>query len=164
MGVIMQTFYWDCPLDLPQKFQWWNFLKGKMAGLGQVGFTAIWLPPVNKAAEQNSMGYDPFDYYDLGEFNQKGGVETYFGNKADLTALVAEAKQYDIDIYADLVLNHNSGGDAEINPDDGVSRWTKFNPASGIFPRDWEYFHPCKYETTDAMSFGDMPDLCHRNP
>ncbi len=164
MGVIMQTFYWDCPLDLPQKFQWWNFLKGKMAGLSQTGITAIWLPPINKAAEQNSMGYDPFDYYDLGEFNQKGGKETYFGSKADLTALIAEAKTYNLNIYADLVVNHNSGGDAEVNPDDGVSRWTKFNPASGVFPRNWECFHPCKYETMDEMSFGDMPDLCHRNP
>jgi len=164
MGVIMQTFYWDCPKDLPQQFQWWNFLKGKMAGLSKAGFTAIWLPPINKAAGQNSMGYDPYDYYDLGEFNQKGGKETYFGSKADLEALIAEAKKHNINIYADMVLNHNSGGDAEINPNDNVSRWTKFDPVSKTFPRNWEYFHPSDYETTDQMSFGDMPDLCHRNP
>jgi len=40
MAVIMQTFYWDCPKYLPQQFQWWSFLKGKMAGLSKVGFTA----------------------------------------------------------------------------------------------------------------------------
>ena len=137
MGVIMQAFYWDCPKDLSQQFQWWNFLKGKMAGLNKVGFTAIWLPPIHKAAEQNSMGYDPYDYYDLGEFNQKGGVETYFGNKADLQSLITEVKKYNINLYADMVLNHNSGGDAEINPDDQVSRWTKFVPESKLFPRNW---------------------------
>jgi len=164
MGVIMQAFYWDCPKDLPQQFQWWNFLKSKMAGLSKVGFTAIWLPPINKAAGQSSMGYDPYDYYDLGEFNQKGGVETYFGNKAELLALIAEAKKYNINIYADMVLNHNSGGDTEVNPNDNVSRWTNFDPESKLFPRNWECFHPSDYETTDGMSFGDMPDLCHRNP
>jgi alpha-amylase len=26
------------------------------------------------------MGYDPYDYYDLGEFDQKGGAPTWFGS------------------------------------------------------------------------------------
>ncbi len=40
---------------------------------------------------------------------------------------------------ADMVINHNSGADEEeVNPLDGKSRWTKFNPKSGKFPRDWE--------------------------
>ena len=42
--------------------------------------------------------------------------------------------------------------------------WTKFTPASGKFLRDWKCFHPSLYETFDEMTFGDMPDLCHRNP
>ena len=68
-------------------------------------------------------------------------------------------------VYADLVLDHNNGGDAqETNPIDGQTRWTKFNPASGKFPRDWQCFHPSPFETFDEMTFGDMPDLCHRNP
>src|SRR5258707_3952959 len=32
------------------------------------------------------------------------------------------------------------------------------------FPRNWECFHPCMYESWDEMTFGDMPDLAHRNP
>jgi alpha-amylase len=43
-------------------------------------------------------------------------------------------------------------------------RWTLFNPKSGKFPRNWESFHPSKYESWDEMTFGDMPDLSHRNP
>lgn len=33
------------------------------------GFTALWLPPASKAANigGQSMGYDPYDYYDLGD-------------------------------------------------------------------------------------------------
>ena len=164
MAVIMQAFYWDCPKDLASNFQWWNFVKEKVEGLCQAGFTAIWLPPINKAAEQMSMGYDPFDYYDLGEFDQKGGVETWFGPKTDLNALITEGRKYNIGVYADLVFNHNSGGDAEVNPVDKVSRNTKFNPASKKFLRDWQCFHPSPYETRDQMSFGEMPDVCHRNP
>jgi hypothetical protein len=33
------------------------------------------------------MGYNPYDYFDLGDYDQKGGVKTYFGNKAELEAL-----------------------------------------------------------------------------
>jgi alpha-amylase len=64
-----------------------------------------------------------------------------------------------------MVFNHNSGADAqEVNPLDGQSRWTRFTPASGRFPRDWTCFHPSRYEQWDRETFGEMPDLCHRNP
>ncbi len=167
MGVIMQTFYWDCPKLENQEYQWWNFIKTKLPSLSQAGFTALWLPPLNKAGNVGgmSMGYDPYDYYDLGEFDQKGTVKTWFGSKAELADLINVAHQQNLDVYADLVINHNNGGDAqEVNPLDGVSRWTKFNPGSGKFLRDWRSFHPSQYETWDQMSFGEMPDLCHRNP
>ena len=52
----------------------------------------MWLPPANKAANWESMGYDPYDYYDLGEFDQKGGVPTCFGSKADLLDLIESAR------------------------------------------------------------------------
>ena len=111
------------------------------------------------------MGYDPYDYYDLGDFNQKGGAKTWFGNQAELKDLIAGAHGANLQVYADLVINHNSGGDAtEVNPIDGKTRWTQFNPASGQFPRNWMCFHPSAYESYDDMTFGDMPDLCHRDP
>ncbi len=55
--------------------------------IAEAGFTALWLPPANKAAGWKSMGYDPYDFYDLGEFDQKGGVPTWFGSKAELLDL-----------------------------------------------------------------------------
>jgi alpha-amylase len=165
MGVMLQTFYWNCPSAEGREGQWWNYLQSKLLEISRAGFTALWLPPANKAAEWNSMGYDPYDYYDLGEFNQKGAVPTWFGVKSDLLALIQAAHGLNLQVYADLVFNHNSGGDAqEVNPLDGQTRWTKFTPASGQFPRDWTCFHPCRYESYDGMAFGDMPDLCHRNP
>lgn len=68
---------------------------------------------------------------------------------------------------ADMVINHNSGADEEeVNPLDGKSRWTKFNPKSGKFPRDWNSFHPSRYERTmiEGEKFAGFPHLCHRNP
>jgi alpha-amylase len=164
MGVILQVFYWNCPQLENQEFEWWNFLQGKVASLSEVGFTALWLPPISKAGAQKSMGYDPFDYYDLGDFDQKGGVKTWFGNEAELRSLVTAAHQHKIDVYVDMVMNHNNGGEPELNQLDNVTRNTKFDTASGKFARNWECFHPCKYETMDESAFGDMPDLCHRNP
>ena len=33
----------------------------------------------------------PYDYFDLGDFDQKGGVKTLYGNRAELEALIAKA-------------------------------------------------------------------------
>ena len=165
MGVMLQAFYWDCPRAEDCEHEWWTFIKSRLPAIAQAGFTALWLPPANKAASWKSMGYDPYDYYDLGEFIQKGGVRTWFGSKAELLDLIESAHALGLQVYADLVFNHNSGGDAqELNPIDGQSRWTKFEPKSRKFPRDWKCFHPSQYETWDGATFGDMPDLCHRTP
>jgi alpha-amylase len=167
MGVLMQAFYWNCPGEEGRPGEWWNLVREQVPGLAATGFTALWLPPANKGANLGglSMGYDPYDYYDLGDINQKGSVKTWFGSKDELLGLVAAAHAHGLQLYADLVLNHNSGGDSlEVNPIDGQSRWTRFNPGSGLFPRSWESFHPSRYERWDAATFGDMPDLCHRNP
>ena len=167
MGVIMQAFYWDCPKLENQEYQWWTYLKNKVPSLSSVGFTALWLPPANKGANIGgmSMGYDPYDYYDLGDIDQRGSIKTWFGSKDELVDLIRIAHENRLEVYADLVLNHNNGADAdEINPLDDIKRWTKFNPKSGKFPRNWKCFHPSPYETWDNMVFGGMPDLCHRNP
>jgi alpha-amylase len=165
MGVIMQAFYWNCPDLEAVPGAWWDRVAAEVPALAGAGFTALWLPPASKAASSTSMGYDIYDYFDLGEFDQKGAQPTWFGTRQDLEALIAVARSNHLQVYADLVLNHNSGGDGqEKNPIDGQVRWTIFNPASGRFKRNWECFHPSAYETWDAASFGDMPDLCHRNP
>jgi hypothetical protein len=91
MGVVLQAFYWDCPQAENREHQWWSFIKSKLPAIAEAGFTALWLPPANKAASWKSMGYDPYDYYDLGEFDQKGGVPTWFGSKAELLDLIESA-------------------------------------------------------------------------
>ena len=167
MGVMLQTFHWDCPREDKKEFQWWNYINEQIPALAKAGFTSLWLPPVSKGANLfgPSMGYDPYDYYDLGEFDQKGSIPTWFGTRKELERLIESAHKHKLSVIADIVINHNSGADAqEVNPINGESRWTLFKPKSGKFLRNWECFHPSPHEPWDEMTFGDMPDLSHRNP
>lgn len=160
-GVMMQAFYWDVPAG----GNWYNTLESKMAEWDAAGISAIWLPPVSKAMNgPYSMGYDPADYFDLGEYDQNGSVETRFGSKAELINLINSAHNYDIEVYADIVLNHNSGGDLEYNPYTGTSTYTSFTPASGKFYRSASDFHPNSYAYNDEGVFGGFPDVSHSVP
>jgi alpha-amylase len=175
MGVIMQAFYWDCPRIEGKEYQWWNRVRDEVPAIKAAGFTALWLPPASKAANVGgmSMGYDVYDYYDLGEFPQKSvrkingkdEVRTWFGSEAELRSLITAAHNKDLKVYADLVLNHNNGADeAEFNPITNRTWWTRFTPQSKLFTRDWTCFNPSPYREMDSTAFGDMPDLCHINP
>ncbi len=113
MGVMFQAFYWNCPKLEKREYDWWEYVKSKIPTLKEVGFTGLWLPPASKAANNPSMGYDVYDYYDLGEFDQKGSIRTWFGSKDELVSLIAAAHEAGLQAYADLVINHNSGGDKE---------------------------------------------------
>lgn len=173
MGVLMQGFYWDSSRAEGEEFTWWNHVATKLAELERAGITALWLPPAGKAANLGgmSMGYDVYDYYDLGEFAQKGvdadqqEVRTWFGSREELQSLLRLAHGRKLKVYADLVLNHNNGADAEeFNPILGERRWTLFRPASKFFTRDWSCFNPSPYPDLSPAVFGNMPDLCHTNP
>jgi alpha-amylase len=92
-----------------------------VAELAAACFTALWLPPANKAASNTSMGYDPYDFFDLGEFDEKGSVATWFGKKDELIALVDAAHTAQMRVYADFVIDHCSGADEhEVSPIDGA--------------------------------------------
>jgi len=157
-GVLMQAFYWDVPAG----GTWYNTVSSKIAAWNSAGISAIWLPPPSKAMNGgSSMGYDPFDYFDLGQYNQMGSIETRFGSNTELSSLITNAHNNNIQVYADIVLNHNSGGAGEANPRTGGTTYTKFNGLSGKFPRTYDDFHPSSTHANDEGSFGGFPDLCH---
>lgn len=167
MALLMQCFYWDCPREENLEARWWRHVCERVRDLADVGFDTLWLPPAHKAANIDgvSMGYDPYDYYDLGDVDQKGAIPTWFGTRQDLLDLIQTAHTHQLNVLADLVINHCNGADAtEINPLTGQARWTLFRPGSGRFPRNWECFHPSNYERWDQGTFGGMPDLSHRSP
>ena len=157
-GVMMQAFYWDVPAG----GTWWDAVKGKVQDWSTAGIDAIWLPPVSKA--QNgpfSMGYDPFDYFDFGQYNQMGSTETRFGSLVELQNLITEAHAAQLSVIADIVINHNSGGASQANPYTGGSTWTDFQPMSGKFIRSYHDFHANGIHNNDSGAFGGYPDMCH---
>jgi alpha-amylase len=168
MGVLMQAFYWECPRTANKQFRWWDTVRQEIPVLRSAGITALWLPPACKAKDIISMGYDPFDFYDLVEYMQKNHTmkETWFGSKADLLELIQAAHGSGMQVLADLVINQCSGGDLETNPFTGEEWYTKFDPASNKFKRNYVCFHPSKYESDDGSVFAGFArtDLCHRNP
>jgi alpha-amylase len=156
--VMMQAFYWDCPGG----GTWWNTIAAKTSSWAAAGIDAVWLPPVSKGQSGGySMGYDPFDYFDFGNYNQMGSTETRFGSKTELQSFITTAHNNDLYVIADIVLNHCSGGASETNPYTGGTTYTNFAPASGLFARSYNDFHPNNVHASDAGTFGGFPDLCH---
>ncbi len=160
---MMQTFYWD----VEPRGDWWNLTATKLADWKTHGINRIWLPPATKGQSGGySMGYDPSDYFDFGEYNQHGTVETRFGSRAELENLITKAHENGLEVIADIVIGHNSGGGSEYNTTRGKDTWTLFNEAngnaSGKFNRSQWDFHPNDYHCCDeAADFFSEQDLCH---
>src|SRR5580700_5760859 len=112
MGVLLQAFYTlkgfrglPCPLDGDHGADfWWDHLAKQAHALRQSGFTALWLPPALKCGSGvSSVGYDPFDDYDLGSKNQKFHVQTRYGSREQLARCVAMLRSNGLDVYVDIV-------------------------------------------------------------
>lgn len=160
----MQDFEWYLEPDKKH----WNRVAAEAKSLKAAGITAVWLPPAYKGASGvNDVGYAVYDLYDLGEFNQKGTVETKYGNKADYLATIQELKKQGIEVLADIVLGHKMGADEqerifaygqdeydrnkEIAGKKKITVWTKFtfpgrNGKYSDFKWDWTNFHGTDYD------------------
>ncbi|MEO1263827.1 MAG: alpha-amylase [Bacteroidota bacterium] len=160
--VMMQAFYWDVPAG----GTWWDHVNTKVDDWSNAGIESIWLPPATKGLDgPNTMGYDPTDYFDFGNYNQNGSTETRFGSKSELQNLINTAHAENMKVYADIVLNHNSGGQLESNQYTGTDTWTDFSGvASGKFPRSQHDFHPNWAANNDEGVFGGFPDVSHAVP
>ena len=76
----MQYFEWYLPPDC----KLWEKVRTQASYLETIGITSIWLPPAYKCiGGKNDTGYAVYDLYDLGEFNQKGSIETKYGTKQE---------------------------------------------------------------------------------
>jgi alpha-amylase len=104
---LFQTFEWHVPADRKH----YQRLLSYLPEYKRIGINALWLPPACKAANSQGNGYDVYDLYDLGEFDQKGSISTKWGSKSDLVALAVKAKEFGIDLHFDAVLNHKAGAD-----------------------------------------------------
>ena len=154
MGVLLEGFFFGLQSG-PGGF-WWDHLAQQAKDLGESGFTAIWLPPPLKGASGGlSNGYDPFDDYDIGARDQKGGIPTRYGSREALQRCAAMMRANGIDVYIDLVENQRDGDDGHFN----FTCKDAFGTAGGgRFPKGPIDFHPFVAEDpgvfSDQFSFG----------
>jgi alpha-amylase len=120
--VMIQGFYWN----VRPGGVWYDTLKSRAAQLKRAGFTAVYYPPVYKGnAGGSDVGYTPYDWYDLGEYDSRGGnissgggsdIPTRYGTYSKLQASINEFHAQGMQVYADIVMNHREGGLLETNP------------------------------------------------
>ncbi len=73
-------------------------IKEKLPYLHELGIDMIWLNPIYPSPQKDN-GYDISDYL---------AIDPLFGTMEEFETLVAEAKNYQIEIMLDMVLNHVS--------------------------------------------------------
>ena len=119
-NTIFQFFHWNYPDD----GSLWNHAAEEAARLREMGITHVWLPPAYKAdGGKSGVGYDVYDLWDLGEFNQKGSVRTKYGTKDEYLRAIDMLHEHKIQVLADVVLNHKQGAD-----DKEIIRVQRTNP------------------------------------
>ncbi|RWR28202.1 alpha-amylase [Sinirhodobacter populi] len=119
---LIQFFHWY----LPEGGKLWDDLASEAGHLRDMGITDVWLPPVYKGASGgHSVGYDSYDLFDLGEFDQKGSIPTKYGDRAALEHATAQLKEAGLRVILDVVFNHKMGADEietihvrRVNPED----------------------------------------------
>ncbi len=105
---LLQGFEWNVPADQRH----WVRLQNVLGDLKHVGIDNLWIPPACKGqGGDKANGYDIYDLYDVGEFDQKGAKSTKWGPREDLDGLVNKARELDVGLYFDAVLNHKAGAD-----------------------------------------------------
>ncbi|KKK19326.1 hypothetical protein AOCH_004676 [Aspergillus ochraceoroseus] len=146
---------------MPADRRYWRRLEHALPGLKAIGFDRLWIPPGCKGMDPLGNGYDIYDLYDLGEFDQKGATATKWGTKQELEALMREAQHLGVAVYWDAVLNHKAGADhverftavpvdpkqrtAEISKPIQVDGWVGFdfhgrNNAYSAMKYHWHHF------------------------
>ncbi|MEL6399151.1 MAG: alpha-amylase [Cyanobacteria bacterium J06626_4] len=165
-GTMMQWFHWYIPADGTH----WQKLKADAQELAAAGFTALWLPPAYKGIGGSfDVGYGVYDWFDLGEFNQRDTIRTKYGTKDEYVDAVQTCRQNGIQIYADVVFNHKMAADYEeefeaipYDPRDRtrplggartIKAWTGFNfPQRGdkYSTMKWHWYH---FDSVDYNSY-----------
>lgn len=154
---LIQYFHWN----YNEQDRLWVKTAKEADKLASIGITKVWLPPAYKGSNGGfSVGYDAYDLYDLGEFDQKNSVETKYGSKDQYIAAIDALHEHGLQVIADTVFNHKAGGDElerikvrKVNPDNrnefiseemDIEAWTKFTfPGRGDTYSDFKWDFQC---------------------
>jgi alpha amylase-like protein/dockerin type I repeat protein len=102
----------------------WDTVEKRSIDMFYAGYGAIWLPPPMRAdSGDQSVGYDVYDRFDLGDENRATG----YGTQTGLQTTVNQAHNAGVSVYTDLILNHS--GFTELGQTDGSGN--SFEDAGG---------------------------------
>lgn len=96
----------------PVTLQWfetsWRTMEDRAADAFMAGYGRVWTPPPSKGENGTaSIGYNPFDRFDLGTPTSR----TRYGTRNEFVADLAEQHKAGVAVFIDLVVNHNSTSD-----------------------------------------------------
>lgn len=107
------------PVRAEVMLQWfetdWDEMYQKLPRVAEIGYDSLWIPPPTKGPVGTSVkwanvGYNLYDRFDIGDVPQRGTLETRYGTRGSLRAMVDNAHQLGIKIIPDIVMNHNGNG------------------------------------------------------
>ena len=106
--ILFQAFHWYTKGE----GSLWHDIEKRAEQLAALGISHVWLPPAYKGSSgAASVGYDTYDLFDLGEFDQKGSVATKYGDRATFEQACSALEARGIRVIHDVVFNHKMGAD-----------------------------------------------------
>lgn len=133
---MMQGWNWNYPYFYTGIGNQIDYLAAEGPALKEAGFTHIWLPPLAKSrAGSTSMGYNVWDYYDIGDYGP-----ARWGDRDGFENLKSVYNGLGLFMVADMIYNHRDGGNWEDNG--AVEGWienmnyTKVASGDQPFPSD----------------------------
>lgn len=120
----------------------------RLPEVAQAGYGGIYLPPPQKSGGGGfSVGYNPFDRFDLGDRLQLGTVPTRYGTTEQLQQVITLAHRLGLEVYADMVTNHS---------DDRAG--TPIDRYPGMLPEDFHIFSTAN-PTNNQIDFNNAPPM-----
>ena len=131
-----------CPPAILQWFEAsYDTIERRTADLFMAGYGAVWLPPPGRADQGNwSVGYDPYDRFDLGGPRR----ETMYGTETGLKTVARTFDRAGVALHVDAVINHAGFSDLE-QPEGfveaggypGLAITLPYDGAGDFHPADW---------------------------
>ena len=155
-GAILQWFATD-----------YRTILRRLPEMVEAGYGTLYLPPPQKSGGGGfSVGYNPFDRFDLGDRLQTGSVRTRYGTTQELQELIRAAHRFGIEVVCDLVPNHNAN-----RADTPIDRYPGMIPEdfhirssadTGNFEIDFNRAADLSYEMLNGDLVG-LADIAHED-
>ncbi|MCO5044443.1 MAG: alpha-amylase family glycosyl hydrolase [Kiritimatiellae bacterium] len=150
----------------------WDEMYQKLPRAALAGYDSLWVPPPTKApigasTKWANVGYNLYDRFDIGDVPQRGTLETRYGSRGSLRAMVDNAHNLGIKIIPDIVMNHNANGpdfreypgmrptDFHVQWQEGYVNTLNFKRA----PRMDQWYHNEGYGGTMWMDLAGLADI-----